>query len=278
MQSVRFRAQRLVTTALAAAGLAGLLTACGGAQPSAPQAAPAAAGASRTALPGDPGASAVPQDSRLPRPIRTAHTTEPTRHTSPPAPVRPQESATAHATPRHTQSVRPSQASPSVRPTDAPRQLPEGRLAVSDTARLTAEIDGLPSSARLVPGAAPVEFTVTFRNTGDVDFPLIAPVVRFDQYEGGLSPLGSVPGHLERFDPASGTWQPAPLPQAAGMDFLLVATGGAPLPRNADMTIRYRVALDAALGAGVTELQAYAVAQPSNHLAGKAATRVTIAP
>ncbi|MEU9856478.1 hypothetical protein [Streptomyces sp. NPDC047974] len=277
MQSVRSRTQRLVTTALAAAGLAALLTACGGGQPSASQAGPTAAGSSRALSPGEPVASVAPQSSGLPRPIETPRATEPSQHTPPPASVRPQQGATTSAEPRHTQS---GQAAPAPTPTASavPRHLPEGRLAVSDTARITAEIDGLPTPARLVPGAAPTEFTVTLRNTGDTDFPLIAPVVRFDQYDGGLAPLGSVSGRLERFDPASGTWQPAPLPQAAGMDFLLVATGGAPLPRNAVMTIRYRVALDTGLGAGVTELQVHAVSQPSNHQAGTAAARVTIAP
>ncbi|MEV4944317.1 hypothetical protein [Streptomyces sp. NPDC053755] len=151
-------------------------------------------------------------------------------------------------------------------------------MTVADSARLTVEIDDLPASPRLVSGGAPVEFTVTLRNSGDTDFPLIAPVVRFDQYDGGLAPLGSVAGRLERFDPSTHAWRPAPLPQASGMDYLLAATGGAPLPRNAVTTIRYRVALDAGLRAGVTELQVHAVSQPSNQQAGVAAAKVVIAP
>lgn len=85
-------------------------------------------------------------------------------------------------------------------------------------------------------------------------------------------------GRLERLDPATGSWQPVFLPQASGMDFLLAATGGAPLPKGATTTVRYRVAVDTGLRAGVTELQVYAVSQPANQQAGMAAAKVTIAP
>ncbi|MFJ5933315.1 hypothetical protein [Streptomyces sp. NPDC093071] len=272
----RSSSRRLAAALLVVAGLAGPLVACGGTQPATSQVRVAATAPDVSTAPSPSASSPLPtQPTRgTPSPRITQPPTG-ERH-APDAPrgpqVTPRSATTPPPAPRHSSTPAP---------TPAPgkqQRLPEGRLTVADTARLTVGITGLPASPRLVPGGAPVEFTVTLRNTGNADHPLIAPVVRFDQYDGGLAPLGSVAGRLERFDPATGAWREAPLPQAAGMDFLLVATGGAPLPRGATTTIRYRVSLAPGLRAGRTELQAYAVSQPSNQQAGKAATEVTIVP
>lgn len=281
MQSVSSRthsARRLAAAVLIVVGLTGPLTACGGSQPSTPHAltvgaAPAQPAASGSSTP--PAASPATPSPRTTQPPRTAQAS---RTAPSPQDVLPPKTAGAPDGPRSSQTAPHTPAPVPTPPAGESQRLPEGRLTVADTARLTVDIDGLPASPRLVSGGAPVEFTVTLRNSGDTEYPFIAPVVRFDQYDGGLAPLGSIAGRLERFDPATDAWQAAPLPQASGMDFLLAATGGAPLPRNAVTTIRYRVALDDGLGAGVTELQVYAVSQPSNQQAGMAAAKVTIAP
>ncbi|MEV4425972.1 hypothetical protein ACN9M0_17035 [Streptomyces sp. R-07] len=263
---------RLAAAVLLVAGLVGSLGACAGSGPAVPQA--------RTAATPDSGAgsanhAAAAQASQAPKPLDAG----PTGRAPDPLPT-PSAASGTPQTPSHPSSAtpRPTTPPPHHPPAGQQQRLPEGPLTVAKTARLAVDITGLPSSPRFVPGGAPVEFTVTMRNTGDTDYPLIAPVVRFDQYDGGLAPLGSVAGRLERLDPATGSWQPVFLPQASGMDFLLAATGGAPLPKGATTTVRYRVAVDTGLRAGVTELQVYAVSQPANQQAGMAAAKVTIAP
>ncbi|MGW6392538.1 hypothetical protein ACWFR1_18965 [Streptomyces sp. NPDC055103] len=282
MQSVNARTQsarRLAAAVLITVGLTGPLTACGGSQPSASHAGIMAAGSGRPTASEGPQSSAAPQSTQSPRSSMPLQTTpqSPRITTSPQATLTPKSGRTP-GEPKRSQAASHTPALPYTPPAGTSQHLPEGQLTVADAARITVGISGLPASPLLVSGSAPVEFTVTMRNTGDTDFPFIAPVVRFDQYDGGLAPLGSVGGHLERFDPATDAWQAAPLPQASGMDFLLAATGGAPLPRSAVTKIRYRVTLGGDLRAGVTELQVYAVSQPSNQQAGMAATTVTIAP
>ncbi|MFI8418919.1 hypothetical protein [Streptomyces sp. NPDC085479] len=287
--------RRLAAGVLIAAGLTGSLVACGSSHPPAMPARAAAPAPIATALPGGSTSTPTPQPSQSlqSQPSQQSPTLSQAEHAAqtdqtgraepngrtrqPPQDLRTPQ-ATAPAAPRT--RTEPPRTTPTTHPvpTATQQRLSEGRLTVRDAAELTARITGLPAAPRLVSGGAPVEFSVTLRNTGDTDFPLIAPVVRFDQYDGGLAPLGSVAGRLERLDPVSGAWQPAPLPQATGMDYLLAATGGAPLPKGATTTIRYRVALAAGLGAGATELQVYAVSQPSNQQAGKAVAKVTIAP
>ncbi|MFC8273110.1 hypothetical protein ACFUJR_11365 [Streptomyces sp. NPDC057271] len=69
------------------------------------------------------------------------------------------------------------------------------------------------------------------------------------------------------------------------MDFLpappavrsFLPPGGAPLPENAVMTPRCRVALDDGLRVGVTELQEYAVSQPTEQQAGMTTAKAAIA-
>ncbi|MFE6459135.1 hypothetical protein ACFVP0_16975 [Streptomyces cinereoruber] len=278
MQSVDSRSRssaRRLAAVLIVTGLAGPLAACGGTQPTTPHVRAVAAAPTTPAAPSPPPASPLPPQTTHGTPAPQI-TRSPKEEHTPDTPRTPQTTPRSATTPPP--APRPtSPAAPAPTPGQQQR-LPEGRLTVDDTARLTVGITGLPASPRLVSGGVPVEFTVTLRNTGNADYPMVAPVVRFDQYDGGLAPLGSVAGRLERLDPATRTWREAPLPQSAGMDFLLVATGGVPLPEGAATTIRYRVTLAPGLRAGRTELQAYAVSQPSNQQAGKAATEVTIVP
>ncbi|MFE0645136.1 hypothetical protein ACFW2Y_26525 [Streptomyces sp. NPDC058877] len=275
--------RRLAAAVLLVAGLVGSLGACAGSEPTAPQARTATT-PTTAATPNSDADSAhhapAAQASQAPEPLDTGPTGRAPDALPTPsaAPGTPRPSGTPqNPAPPASATSRPTTPA-SHHPSVGQQRLPEGRLTVTKTARLTVDITGMPASPRFVPGGAPVEFTVTMRNSGDTDYPLIAPVVRFDQYDGGLAPLGSVAGRLERLDPATGGWQPVFLPQASGMDFLLAASGGAPLPKGATTTIRYRVAVDTGLRAGVTELQVYAVAQPANQQAGMAAAKVTIAP
>ncbi|MGA5495202.1 hypothetical protein ACPCSP_12635 [Streptomyces cinereoruber] len=272
--------RRLAAAVLLVAGLVGSLGACADSEPTAPQARTATTATTPNSDAGSAHHASAAQASQAPEPLDTGPTSQAPNALPTPsaAPGTPRPSGTRqNPAPPASALSRPTTPPPH-HPPAGQQRLPEGRLTVAKTARLTVDITGLPASPRFVPGGAPVEFTVTMRNSGDTDYPLIAPVVRFDQYDGGLAPLGSVAGRLERFDPATGNWRPVFLPQASGMDFLLAATGGAPLPKRATMTIRYRVTVDTGLRAGVTELQVYAVAQPANQQAGMTTAKVTIAP
>ncbi|ROR43642.1 hypothetical protein [Kitasatospora cineracea] len=156
------------------------------------------------------------------------------------------------------------------------QSLPTGSLRVAGAAQVTAEISGLATPAKLTAGGPAVEFTATLRNTGSTDYPSVAPLLRFDQYDGGAAPLGSVPGTLERFDQADGTWRPAPLPQAAGMDYLLAADGPVALPKGAEVSVRYRIALAPGLRPGSTALHLLAVSLPDHLQAGDSRLPVSI--
>ncbi|EDY47391.1 hypothetical protein SSCG_00419 [Streptomyces clavuligerus] len=269
--------RRLAAAVLLVAGLVGSLGACASSDPTVPDARTAATAVTPPSDADSADHAAAAHASQAPEPLDTG----PTGRAPEPLPTPSAAPGTPHQSGTPQKPSRPASAThrPATPPPAGQQQrLPEGRLTVAKTARLTVDITGLPASPRLVPGGAPLKFTVTMRNTGATDHPLIAPVVRFDQYDGGLAPLGSVAGRLERFDPATGSWQPVFLPQASGMDFLLAATGGAPLPKGATTTIRYRVSVDTGLRAGATELQVYAVSQPTNQQAGMATAKVTIAP
>ncbi|MFD9129298.1 hypothetical protein [Kitasatospora sp. NPDC059571] len=183
---------------------------------------------------------------------------------------------TAAAAPTPTGSAAPGR--PAATPgTGAAQRLPAGRLTVAGAAQVTASVGGLAQGAVLHPGTAATEFTVTVRNTGSADYTRLAAVVRVKQYDGGLAPLGSVGGTLERYDEAAGAWHAVALPQASGMDYLLAASDGAPLARGASLTIRYRIRLAEGLRPGATDLQFTAVSQPENLQAGTVSVPVAIA-
>ncbi|WP_030464738.1 hypothetical protein [Kitasatospora sp. NRRL B-11411] len=217
------------------------------------------------AAPAAPAASATPSAPAVPLPVAA--------EAAAPAPATATATATASASAEvGAQGTRPAAPAPGA----TVQSLPTGSLRVAGAAQVTAEISGLAAPAKLTTGGPAVEFTATLRNTGSTDYPSVAPLLRFDQYDGGAAPLGSVPGTLERFDQAAGTWRPAPLPQAAGMDYLLAADGPVALPKGAEVSVRYRIALAPGLRPGSTALHLLAVSLPDHLQAGDSRLPVSI--
>ncbi|MER5637102.1 hypothetical protein ABT095_09105 [Kitasatospora sp. NPDC002227] len=246
------------------AGLLGTLVGCGGDTGTTASSAPSRSTAATLT------ASAAPSTAPSPAPTPTGSAPAPTASAAPARSTAPQTA------PPGAPDAPDAPSTPVATASGGPQRLPNGSLLVAPTAKLDVTLTGLPEHAVLKPGS-PVEFSAVVENTGSSDYVTLASVVRLKQYDGGLAPLGSVGGTLQRLDPATGAWQNAPLPQASGMDYLLAATGAKPLPKGAKETIRYRLSLDPALKAGTTEIQFYAVSQPNNLQAGTASLPVSIA-
>jgi hypothetical protein len=159
-------------------------------------------------------------------------------------------------------------------PTAAPTAQPAGDCAVSpenwpvphdepygfvpEEYRLSVAMSGI-ASGTVTPGAPPTEVEVTLCNDTPVDYPSVGVGLVLDNCSCAPVP-GIAKGTVERYDAAAGSWVPVQNPAAGlGMDHLgqFADLGG--FPKGRAVTLRYRVALDAAMTDGEGGISATAV-------------------
>ncbi|WP_167857890.1 NHL repeat-containing protein [Mycobacterium sp. DL99] len=146
-----------------------------------------------------------------------------------------------------------------VNPESAPIPSAETLEPVPPIGRISVALKGLPT-ATIVPGAAPTEVEVDLCNNSAVDYPEVGVVVVLERCSCATSPNGIPAGTIERFDPATDTWIALEHPGiTTGMDYLALFTNVRALPKGADLTLKYRVALDKSMTAGKGGVQAVAV-------------------
>jgi hypothetical protein len=152
----------------------------------------------------------------------------------------------AAATNPQTQPTPGSASTPTATPSSQP--LPAGAIS--------AKLSGIPPTIKS--GGPAIEFTATLTNHSTVSAANIAPLF---QIVGG--PCNCVQGTLQRFDPTTGTWNSAPMPEGDGdPNYLATASGGVQIPPGTSVTIRYRLSLSAVNPAKPLAAILYAVALP----------------
>lgn len=114
----------------------------------------------------------------------------------------------------------------------------------------------MPTTVRM---GATVEFEAVVVNNSQTGYASVAPVF---QIVGG--PANHVDGVLQRYDPASGTWQNAVMPEGDGGSPLAAAADGAPLPPGHQLVVRYRLTVTTRNPAEPTASILYAVALPGD--------------
>lgn len=107
-------------------------------------------------------------------------------------------------------------------------------------------------------GSAPVRFQAVISNPTAVDYPSVAPVF---QIVGG--PANHINGTLQQYDPATHSWQNAPMPEGDGANPLTYAAHGKDLAPGQSMTIIYRLTVSTQNPAESTAAILYAAAPPS---------------
>ncbi len=146
-----------------------------------------------------------------------------------------------------------------VNPESAPIPSAETLEPVPPIGRITVALTGLPT-ATIIPGAAPAEVEVELCNNSAVDYPRVGVVVVLARCSCATSPNGVPAGTIERFDPATDTWIALEHPGiTTGMDYLALFTNVQALPKGANRSLKYRVALDKSMTAGKGSVQAVAV-------------------
>lgn len=146
-----------------------------------------------------------------------------------------------------------------VNPESAPVPSAETLEPVPAIGRIAVALKGLPT-ATITPGAAPAEVEVELCNNSAVDYPKVGVVVVLDRCSCATSPTGIPAGTIERFDADAQTWIALDHPGiTTGMDYLALFTNVQALPKGADRTLKYRVALDKSMTAGNGSVQAVAV-------------------
>ena len=139
-------------------------------------------------------------------------------------------------------------ATPSATATRSSQPLPAGAIS--------ATLTGIPATIKA--GGPATEFTATLTNHSTVSAANIAPLF---QIVGG--PCHCAMGTLQRFDPATGTWNEAPMPEGDGNpNYLAMASGGVQIPPGTSVTIRFRLSLVAGNPAKPLVAILYAVALP----------------
>jgi hypothetical protein len=171
----------------------------------------------------------------------------------------PAASASAASRASASAVARPAATTSTTKPSASP--VPPDRAAVSAT------LTGFPS---VVAAGTEVYFTATLANHTTVDYADVAPLF---QLVGGDCNCAN--GTLQRFDPASSTWQDAPMPEGDGYDPLTAATGGFDLPPGSSSTIRYRLDISANNTAKPAAATLYAVSMSDLRQLGTTATVAT---
>lgn len=130
---------------------------------------------------------------------------------------------------------------------------------VPDYAEVSVTLSGL-LSGTITPGGAPAEVDVTLCNDTPVDYPEVGVVLVLTNCTCTTHPMGLPEGSIDRYDEATGSWVALPHPVVGGgMDYLGTFTDVQPLPKGKQVTVKYRVSLDASMTDGDGGLEAAAV-------------------
>ncbi|MFG3051262.1 hypothetical protein ACGFZP_09975 [Kitasatospora sp. NPDC048239] len=118
--------------------------------------------------------------------------------------------------------------------------------------------EGLTTGQQVVNNGPAVSFSVTFKNSSQSTYASVQPLVYTEEYAG--TPADVVPineGRLERLD---GTvWKPLPIAPGGGMDYATLGKDASfPLAPGQSRTVKYRMTLAGANGAGVMPVTAKA--------------------
>src|SRR6185312_15417320 len=147
-----------------------------------------------------------------------------------------------------------------VNPSSAPVPTAEKYDAVSPDARISVSLSGIPSGT-IKPGDQPTDVEVTLCNNSPVDYPKVGVVFVLTLCSCAIYPSGLPQGTADRFDPATGRWIPLGHPViTTGADYLGGFSDVQELPKGKQVTLKYRVALDASMTDGKGAVQATVVA------------------
>jgi sugar lactone lactonase YvrE len=179
--------------------------------------------------------------------------------------------ATSSSTPAAGQAT-----SCAVNPSSAPVPTAEKYDAVSPDARISASLSGIPSGT-IKPGDQPTDVEVTLCNNSPVDYPKVGVVFVLTQCSCAIYPSGLPQGTADRFDPATGRWIPLGHPViTTGADYLGGFSDVQELPKGKQVTLKYRVALDASMTDGKGAVQATVVVPDDLVQIGKADLPFTV--
>lgn len=150
-----------------------------------------------------------------------------------------------------------SECSANAESTPVPSVEPFG--SVPDYAEVTVTLTGL-LAGTITPGAAASEVDVTLCNETPVDYPAVGVVLVLTNCTCTTHPMGLPVGSIDRYDATTDSWVALPQPViGGGMDYLGTFTDVQPLPKGAQVTVKYRVSLDASMTDGDGGLEAAAV-------------------
>jgi DNA-binding beta-propeller fold protein YncE len=163
-----------------------------------------------------------------------------------------------------------------VNPSSAPVPTAEKFDAVSPDARISVSLSGIPSGT-IKPGDQPTDVEVTLCNNSPVDYPKVGVVFVLTQCSCAIYPSGLPQGTADRFDPATGRWIPLGHPViTTGADYLGGFSDVQELPKGKQVTLKYRVALDASMTDGKGAVQATVVVPDDLVQIGKADLPFTV--
>ena len=135
-------------------------------------------------------------------------------------------------------------------PANAPVPAVERYEAVPESDQVSVAITA-PASGTVRPGAAPVEIDVTVCNDSPVAYPLVGLTVSLEMCSCSPGPVPIARGSVETFDPSTGEWVASDYPAAGtGADYLGAFMNVQELPKGKALSVRYRIALDAAMTDG----------------------------
>lgn len=101
---------------------------------------------------------------------------------------------------------------------------------------------------------------MTLCNNSPVDYPRVGVVFVLTQCSCAIYPSGLPRGTADRFDPTTGRWIPLGHPViTTGADYLGGFSDVRELPKGKQVTLKYRVALDASMADGMGAVQATVV-------------------
>jgi DNA-binding beta-propeller fold protein YncE len=199
--------------------------------------------------------------------------------TSPSGSTAQQHDSTPTSAPATTSSGTPAAGQASscaVNPSAAPVPTAEKYRPVSPDARISVSLSGIPSGT-IKPGDSPTEVEVTLCNNSPVDYPKVGVVFVLTQCSCAIYPSGLPQGTADRFDPGAGRWIPLRHPViTTGADYLGGFSDAQELPKGKQVTLKYRVALDASMTDGKGAVQASVVVPNDLVQIGKADLPFTV--
>lgn len=146
-----------------------------------------------------------------------------------------------------------------VNPSSAPMPAAEKYEPVPQVGRISVALSGI-TSGEVKPGDPPTEVDVAVCNNSPVDYPQVGVVLVLQHCSCAPYPSGMPRGTVERFDQATGGWVKIDHPaEGSGMDYVGNYSNVQALPKGKSVTLRYRVALDASMTAGMGGVEAIVV-------------------